>query len=102
MKNRQFRGDRLYKLTKIVVILLTVYFAFNAISAYSRLDRVRQYRSECDNWKSDYTQCLRLMHGTVSNVEGIVRTNTYLAVGLPIVFFGGTILYQYLLPKRKS
>lgn len=102
MKNRQFRGDRLYKLARIIVVVLTIYFAFTAISAYSRLDSVREYPSECDNWETDYVECLRLMYGVENNVSRIVRTNTYLAVGLPVVFFGGTVLYQFLFPKRKS
>ena len=102
MKNRKFRGDRLYKIARIVVIVLTIYFAFNAISAYSRLGRVREYPSECSNSKLEYTECLRLMYGTVNNVEEIVRTNAYIAVLLPTVFFGGMILYQYMFPKRKE
>jgi len=104
MKNRTFRSDRLYKIASIVIILLTVYFAFNAFSSYSRLADVREYPSECNKeyLKSDYTECLKLMHGTVNNVETNTRNYAYIALTLPLVFFGGTLLYKYTFPKKRK
>ncbi len=104
MKNRTFRSDRLYKLASFVVILLTLYYSFNAIYAYTRLENVKKYPSECnkDYWKSDYAECLVLMHGTVDNVAEEVGTNTFIAILLPASFFGGTLLYKFIFPAKKK
>lgn len=104
MKNRTFHADRLYKLVSIVVILLTLFFSFNAIDTYTRLKNVREYPSECrkDYWKSDYAECLILMQGAVDKVAEGVETNAYIAILLPISFFGGTSLYKYIFPKKNN
>lgn len=95
MKNRKFRGDRLYKIAKIVVVLLTIYFAFNAIDSYSGLGTAQMARESCAP-NEYYTQCLKNSLIILSNIENSIRNNTFIAILLPVVFFGGTALYQYL------
>lgn len=78
-----------------LIIILTVFFAFNAISAYTRLTRIANDKSMCAS-TLDYYECVRLNDIIIGNIEEEIKVNIYLAIIPALAFFGGTILYKHL------
>jgi hypothetical protein len=100
MEKRKFRGDRLYKVAKIIVVLLTIYFAADIANAYFRKIRVEKAKDSCKD--TGYTECIRLNYMILSNIEDDIRKNTYVAIFLPLVFFGGKKLFEYIFPSSQK
>lgn len=106
-QDRKFRGDRLYKVAKIAVVLLTMYFAFNTINGYSRLSRIQMLRDSCPyaTWLTEdkaYIECRSDNLIIIHNIENSIHYNKYLAILLPAIFFGGSALHRYLFPLYRK
>lgn len=107
MQNRKFRGDRLYKVAKIVVVLLTIYFVFNTIKLYYRLDRFQTLRDVCPYSTATsedkyYTECRSNNLIIIHNIENSIHNNVFMAILLPALFFGGAALYRYIFPLNRK
>lgn len=100
MKKRNFRGDRLYKVVRIIVVLLTVYFAINTTDAYFRKIRIEKAKDSCKD--TEYTECIRLNYMILSNIENDINRNAFVAIFLPVVFFGGKKLIEYIFPDKQK
>ncbi len=99
---REFDGKRLYKLTRRVVITVTIVSVFLSTISYYRIWKGDQDLRLCGqkySYTSDaYIKCGESPALTMRIVEENVNTYTNVALIFPIVFFGGTWLYKYLFP----
>jgi len=101
---RQFRGNRLYKLVKIIVLIITIFCLTLGIYAFSGRSKImmmyldRHY--DCiHNGGFSADICMDYLK-QMGNYDSWMWG--YLAIGAlsPIVFFGGGILINYLFPKK--
>lgn len=102
MKNRKFRGDRLFKIVKVIVNIVMVFTLLFGIFGILRLEEMNlRYFDKFDKCVSE---------GGTMNICGIYLdmmndnerlTYLYLKIGLglPIVFYGGLKLHNHLFPK---
>ena len=105
---REFRGDRLYRILKWVVIVVSVISLAVAIFGLINYDETSATFSEeigkCFNIDDKIYQadCTRIWNGYLDGAYNQIHWSLIIAIGLPILFFGGTIIYNYLLPKKKG
>ncbi len=96
MSERKFRADKLYKLVRYLVIIITTISLLLAIGSFSRLtnlDCSKQY-PPIGNDYIHFDACLDEQTG----YRDALFNNIKIAILLPILFFGGTWLYKYLFP----
>lgn len=114
MEKRVFRGDRLYKVTKWIVNLITIFCLI--------VGGLGLYKLEGNTiiYLNDYGKCLSEIDETFSQqsranlgdlcgnyldliIDNKKEITTLLVIGiiLPILFYGGKKSFQYLFPKQK-
>ncbi len=106
MIKREFSKERLYKLTKRVVIIVTVVSVLLSIVNYYQIWKGDQDLRLCEQ-KYSYNLDARVKCGevpalTMRLAEENSNTLLTIALVLPIVFFGGERLYKYLFPEKKT
>ena len=100
MKNREFRGDRVLKAAKIIVSAITIFTLFFGTFGLVRFKETRQ------NYLNKFDQCggsMAVCGFWLDAISGEKETTfLYLkiGIGLPVFFYGGLYLYNYLFPKR--
>jgi hypothetical protein len=112
---RSFNAKRLYKFLGVLVVLLTLYFAFLSISMYYyawghgdsmnyQVDFRDSNPNGCDYIKygitTHYNDCHYVY--TITKAYNVNRFNLFLTITilLPLIFFGGTWLYKYVFPVK--
>ncbi len=104
---RKFSGKNLYKLTKILVIFISLLSLIMLLTSIQSLnhadDNCRQYSSKAIDsslrslWESCDYSAGKVQQNSIylidESIKGIIL--------LPL-FFGGTWLYKYLFPKKKN
>ena len=102
---RRFDRLRLYKLIKIIVIVITIPSLI--VGSYLFWDivfegaRQRIYGS-CDQYINDplwFTSCRELVSKEYFEEIGLMKKSIVIGVTLPTIFFGGSFLYKHLFPK---
>lgn len=102
MAERKFRVDKLYKLTKIIVIItssLLLLHAFQGSWLFQIIDTT---------WANDL--CKNQTDGfcKLSALDELQKARQYefkiiaLVILIPVLFFGGTKLFKYLFPLVKE
>ncbi len=105
---RNFSARRLYKLATLLVIVISIlsgivaYTNYRAVKHYSqRITRFYEEHPKGDllyEHTYDITIIDRLQQGAIHRCELLIA----IAIGLPVVFFGGIGLYKYLFPIQKE
>lgn len=105
MAKRKFSGQRLYKLLKTVILIITIPCFFYGIYGLKNWTKIeKQYLDTCKEYIKDYpnnTSCT-FFYDKIDEVHrGYIRS---LKVGIlvPIIFFSSTWLYKYLFPENKQ
>ncbi len=113
MKNsigkRNFNGERLYKLTKWVVIVVSIIALFLAVSSYmdvvnnTTLHSWEDYCKQHPDISNDpLYSCMATGLIQVDWIQNAMYKEFVIGIFLPLVFFGSTGLYKYLFPKKKN
>lgn len=109
---RKFSPPRLYKITKVFVIIVTVIAALIAAWEIS-IDLNQSFENskfsfeiQCQNTgdphiKEIYSGCIQQMDNIWQGAIDLKNHSILVAIFLPIFFFGGTRLYKYLFPKNE-
>lgn len=99
MLKRKLNTKRLYKLSKILVILLTVIFLLTSLSYTQK--QYKELEFDCTE-ASDEQRCNDIKWDFY--VKYATKSETYLIVGLtiPVFFFSDTWLFNYLSPRRQK
>ena len=106
---RRFSGERLYKLAKRAVVIISLLagiwsiYALYTIQTGSIWKQWKSYCSEDYQPKSrDYNDCMTTASFLEENLNKNLEKTLPVALLLPTIFFGGTWLYKYLFPKMDS
>lgn len=119
---RKFSPKKLYKLIKILVILITVvslYLAYDypKLANQASKESTKAYKICLDQYQSDLKNIPNLAQGFEDNCIKLASdswtqiskddskngvTALFIGILLPILFFGGTWLYKYLFPVKQS
>lgn len=103
MGKREFRGDRLLKITRLVVNIVAGFTLFFGILGVFRLDSSRsQYMDSFDKCTKDGGTMLTcgFYLDQMKEDEEFIYLFLKIGIGLPVLFYSGTVLYNYLFPKR--
>ncbi len=104
MKKRRLDNKRLYRLAKIIVLIITSISAILAIYWLYLLESntlLHSWESFCTK-SPTYLDCMSLGMRQINNVQNMFDKASIVAIGLPIIFFGGTALFKYLFPKIEA
>ncbi len=105
MSDRKFNIGRLYKLTKVTIISISVLLFllslpglrfFPTFSNYS----IKWVDSLCKD--SPYAFCKVAAWSTVTDIQNSTLRMLGIAFVLPVLFFGGARLYKYLFPIKEK
>lgn len=105
---RQFRGDRLYKIVKIIVLIISFISLIYAFYVQSQLPKISKTFVEemhnCTRMFSDNNpeKNCKMWNEYLSGANNAVVFGYLIGIGLPLVFFGGGVLINYLFPKEKT
>lgn len=111
MKNRKLDSKRLYKVTRVLVVIITLIFVLKlAFNDYYSEDRLRAaYQLELDKCSSIYDPDTLGYKKCKPDADNIFYTTAptqwediILIVSLPALFFGGGWIYKYLFPTEKN
>ena len=103
--SREFSPTRLYKLVKIFVIIITVLSIVLAI--FYKLETIygyEQYSKEvCPNIENaeGYVLCMDFARDQWLENHSKYKFWRFIAIGLPVVFFGTSAIYKYIFPKKR-
>ena len=105
---REFNGRRFYNLCKIIVICVTLIMAFQAGWLFIDLKTNRtltNYQDYCAKHPDPpgidpYFSCMSEANQTISKMSEQSDSALRIAVILPVIFFGTTLLYEYLFPVK--
>lgn len=104
MDKREFRADKLYKLAKITVLIVTIILLWNTYTSYVSWRNVntRSEYSYCQGGDTDfYRRCYETIHHFYSQAYEQFKTLLTITIFLPAFFFGGTWFYKYIFPVKK-
>lgn len=100
---RKFRGDRLYKIVKLLVNIITIfefligiYFVANFKSINNNYKKLGD---ACVARATDYPS-MNLCEYWYNKTFIMVISSFAIAIFLPIIFYGGGKLIGYLFPKK--
>lgn len=100
---RKFSARRLYKLVRLLVIVIAI---FSGIVAYINFRAVEYHAKEYDEAEKAKEPIRSDLKKQALLGEELANNNfskySVIAIGLPIIFFGGTGLYRYLFPIQKE
>jgi hypothetical protein len=105
---RKFDSGRLYKLIKGLVIVISVISLLLAINSYRQIGYVQKtYVKELDNCNKIYgnqdaIMCLSSWNDYLRTFNNWMSTFFLVGIGLPIVFFGGCLVYKYVFPVKEK
>lgn len=111
MDQRRFDSKKLYKLSKIIVITITIISIFLTVKLYDQVGNNKTlyyWQDYCEERKGsysklfNYTDCMGLGFEQISKQQDLMYKTFLVAVVLPILFFGGTWLYKYLFPLKEK
>lgn len=113
MAKRKFSGRRLYGLLKRFVIIVSVTSAILSAILFRQVYSnaiLNMYKDVCadfskepsDLYVSDYSWCMAQGFGVIDQTTKEAFITLGIAIFLPIFFFGGTWIYQYLFPEVKK
>lgn len=108
---RKLDTHRLYRLTKIVVIIVTIlsiaialltnYQRFSYQFGYDEAKYSFQAAIDCSKNYSkdaDVNRCLDEETKPWRDTENLANNSALIAIFLPLIFFGGGWIYKYLFP----
>ncbi len=106
-EKRKFNGKRLYKLTKWILIIVSVIALILAFLSKSALqeNNSTSWFDYCKKTYNDSQSLVNCQFTEIKREQDINETmNKEFEIGilLPLIFFGGTELYKYLFPKDKK
>lgn len=105
---RKFSHERLYKLTKKVVIIVSILtLAYGIYMYFFGIDNIlNNWKAYCgDLYKEpswEYHDCMEVGLGEVSKIYNYIEKAFTIGILLPSIFFGGTWLYRYLFPQNNQ
>jgi hypothetical protein len=104
---RKFDSGRLYKLTKMIVITISILALLLAVYCFFQLGDVNRIYSEelkkCFSQTGDsYLICMGAWGDYQSNFYIMTFKLFGIGIGLPIIFFGGRAVYKYVFPVREK
>lgn len=111
MSKRKFDGNRAYKLAKTLVVGTTAIagmyglYALYMIESDSILNKWISYcklHPDTKELASTVYSCMSTGLNQVGEISNLMYKSLTLAIVLPVIFFGGTALYNYLFPKNKG
>ena len=110
MRNRKFRGDRLYKIIKIVVnVVIVATLILGVIMSTNSEKRTLHLLEENRKCLGQYSGNQEMINYTcyvyLDMLEDYrMQEATYwkIGIGLPILFYGGGALINYLFPKKNE
>ncbi|HRN70916.1 MAG TPA: hypothetical protein PLS49_07095 [Candidatus Woesebacteria bacterium] len=106
---RKFDKKRLYKLTRAVVLIASVFLLFSAVMNQIATMNVypKAVDNDCEYLKGDndldidmYIECRQLIMTQWSEARARVVDHSLLGLALPIMFYSGVFTYRYLFPKK--
>lgn len=109
---RKFSPKKLYKLAKILVIIIVVLSLFMAAASYNRINSndFTQMINNCNQLYptriSDETElslwsgCHKSAYDVLQLQQEIFQNAVAVAVLLPLIFFGGTWFFKYIFPMK--
>lgn len=103
MRNREFRGDRLFKIVRLLVNIVAGFTLLFGVFGLFRLESLNLYFlngfDKCTKEGGTMQTCGFYLDAMSDNEK---RTYLFLkiGIGLPILFYGGTAIYNYLFPKK--
>lgn len=106
MDKRKFNANRLYKLIKLLVIGIALLsgvlglFTMRGVQTNYTDERIKK---SCSDYDIQYVNECELSYYRTKDsfIETIIK-EFEIAIGLPLVFFGGVGLYRYIFPKAKE
>jgi hypothetical protein len=104
---RKFSSARLYKLTKGIVIAISILALLLAVYSFSQLGDVKRIYSEelkkCFSLTGDsYFTCMSVWGNYQSNFYFMMFKLFGFGIGLPIIFFGGRWVYKFVFPVKEK
>lgn len=99
---RKLNISRLYRLTKWIVIIVSIIsLTYGLLLSYElgseRL--LHTWEEICTNSKIQDPYCLSFGLQEINKIQYRMTSGLIIGILLPVIFFGGTILYKYLFPK---
>ena len=116
MTKRKFNHKRLYKLGKIVTILLFIFCLFNFFNSLSKYLKTKKdffnadlQHEMCSKFAGgyqrspeEYSKCTDIYLKDYVISYNKFKKSSIITILIPILFFGGTALYKYLFPYKKK
>jgi len=102
---RKFNPARLYKLSKIIVTIISVLFFIYFVFLLVRYDQASQVRSDLLHKcipPVPSSICIDLFNKNLQDYENAMKLSALLGIGLPILFYVSITLYRYLFPLPKK
>ncbi len=108
---RKFSPKKLYKLAKILVIIITFLAVSIAVTNYSRINsnEFTKMVNECNKYytllPSDFTlrnSCIKTAYDVLELQQDNFTHAGAIAILLPLIFFGGTWFFKYIFPIKNQ
>ena len=108
---RSFSHDRLYKLVKRLVIIVSVltwiYIAliYTSLENDTSLNSWKYWEEFCSEYpiaSDEHITCKITSYKFIDEAKNNMENALKIGILLPITFFGGTWLYRYLFPKNNQ
>lgn len=108
MTQQRFRSDRLYKLLKFGVVLLTIFLILKLVVNQSMRDPFADIHGilDCNILYERGTphneDCKKKVVDEFKDSKNQPFKNILIIIAIPTLFFGGNWLYKYLLPLKEK
>lgn len=102
---RKLDTNRLNKLIERIVIIVSLLFVGYFLFSLTREDYViRTYTESIGTCSIGQEWCFDIWHGYLDDFRNAQLWSSIIGFGLPVVFFGGRALFNYLVPvtSKKS
>jgi hypothetical protein len=113
---RHFDSGRLYRLSRVAILVLTglaIVWAHGLYTTYiANTDVYANLQGGCERYypthgfdssaRDLYDECLAIATDVQTNGENKFALAVTIAIGLPLLFSGGTAVYKYLFPVKHA
>lgn len=103
---RKIDTNRVYKLAKILVVGITTITGLYGLYLLYLLESdsmLNSWKETCKNWPDTTSfSCMGVGLEQINNIENLMDKSLAVAFFLPIIFFGGKTLINYIAPKRET
>ncbi len=103
MAKRKFDSHRLYKLSKWIIIVISVLSLFLGLYLYNQIQTnvtLHIWEDVCRG-NADF-RCMGYGFAQINQETNVMWWSLIIGIGLPIIFFGGIKLFKYLFPENKA